>query len=1156
MKFVHLHNHSHYSLLDGLGKIPELVCRAKELGMEALALTDHGNMYGAIEFYEECINAGIKPIIGMEAYIAPHLMSEKRPKIDDQNSHLTLLATNLIGYKNLMFITSKAHLEGFYYKPRVDKQFLAEHHEGIIALSGCLNGEVAKAIQSGDKIRAEKLAREYQDIFGKDNFFLEVQDHPEMPLQSSVNADIFALSSATGIPTVATKDCHYIKKDDAEAQDLLLCIQMGKTVDDPTRMSMRDCDYSLTSPDEMGAAFLDHPEAVENTWKIAERCDLKLELNKWNFPVFPELGGQDADDFLHEAAVTGLGEKFGQIDKEALSRLDYELDIIKKKGYATYFLVVADYVNWARRQGIIATTRGSAAGSLVSYAIGVTTVNPLEYKLPFERFLNPYRPSPPDIDVDFADNRRDEVLRYVIDRYGSDKVAQICTFGTMAARGSVRDVARALGYPYAFGDRLAKLVPFGSQGFPMTLVRAIEETPELAEAYKNEPDIKKVIDLARKLEGCSRHISVHAAGVVISPKPLTEFTPLQKETGGESLITQYEMNSVEKAGVLKMDFLGIRNLSILGHSVELVKKTKSAVIDLLKLPLDDVKSFNLLAAGDTIGLFQLNGSGMTRYLKELKPSSIFDIMAMVALYRPGPIESIPEYIRRKHNPRLVKYLDPRMKEILSTSYGIITFQDDVLLIAIHLAGYSWEEADKLRKAIGKKIPEEMMKQKEKFIAGCIKNGMADATSRELWGLIEPFAAYGFNKAHAASYAMVAYQTAYMKANFPAEFMTSVMTAEEGDLEKVAEAVSECKRMGIQVLPPDINESDANFTYIDDTHIRFGLLGIKNLGSDVVEALKVERTRGGRFLSLQDFATRLGTKYFNKRSLEAMIKSGATDSLEERNILLANLAEVQNYNKDKQKAVEGGQANLFADTPGAGDFNLKLKRVPPASKDDLLAWEKELLGLYITEHPFARYSHLVSGRVTPILELKSLQKGAECAIGGIVSSSKKILTKKNETMSFVKIEDETGSVEVIVFPRIYAKSLELWQEGKPVFISGKLSEKDEELRFIAESVESLLSGVVLQNAVNVQVNEAPPVPRALPAAMMVKIKEMSDPHFFEDLRRVLIRYPGDRQVVLLFPQGAEARKVETDYRVADTEELRRALEQLAGTGSVSTQVNHV
>lgn len=1143
MKFVHLHTHSHYSLLDGLGKIPELVSRAKELGMEALAITDHGNMYGAIEFYEECVKKGIKPIIGMEAYLAFERMGDKRPKIDSQYYHLTLLAKNMEGYRNLMLLSSKSYLEGFYYKPRIDKELLAAHHDGIIALSGCLHSEISKAIQSEDMAKAERLAREYSGLFGEGNFYLEVQDHSEIPLQMSVNEKLFELSARTGIPTAATKDCHYIHKDDAEAQDLMLCIQMGKTVDDPTRLSMRDTDYSLSSPEDMFRAFPNHPEAVSNTFEIAEKCSLKLELNKWNFPVFEETVGKDPNDYLREKAYKGL-EALGALTDEAKARLEYEMDIIAKKGYSTYFLVVADYVIWARNNGIIATTRGSAAGALVSFAIGITTVNPLDYKLPFERFLNPYRPSPPDIDVDFADNKRDEVYKYVVGKYGRDKVAQICTFGTMAARGAVRDVARALGYPYSFGDRVAKNVPMGSQGFPMTLHRALKESAELGEMYKAEADTKRVIDLAMKLEGCARHVSVHAAGVVISPTPLTDFTPLQLETGGENLITQYEMNTVEKAGVLKMDFLGIRNLSILGRAVELVRKTKGAQIDLLHLPLDDKKTFELLTRGDTIGLFQLNGAGMTRYLKELRPSSIFDIMAMVALYRPGPIESIPEYIRRKHNPRLVKYILPQMKDILDTSYGIITYQDDVLLIAINIAGYNWEEADKFRKAIGKKIPEEMAKQKEKFRVGCLKNGVKEEIATELWALIEPFAAYGFNKAHAASYAMVAYQTAYMKANFPAEFMTAVMIAEEGDLEKIAEAVAECRRMGIEVLPPDINQSNENFTYIDDTHIRFGFMAIKNLGADVTSALVSERAAAGEFKSLADFATRLPTKYFNKRSLEALIKSGALDSLGERNILLANLNDIQEYNKDIQRSHENGQVNLFSLSPALGGSGLTLRHVPPSDKQERLAWEKELLGLYVTEHPFSEYSEMALGRgATKISELKGLSKGSECRIGGIVASAKRILTKKNETMLFAKIEDETGNVEAIIFPRVYSANSALWNEGEKLFITGKMSEKEEELRFIADRAEKLnLGDKSWQKRESGKSGE-------LPAAMLVKIEEMTDPHFFEDLRRLLMRFPGDRQVVLIFPAGAAAKKMETDFRVADTPELRTAIEQLAGSGSV-------
>ncbi|TAL19940.1 DNA polymerase III subunit alpha, partial [Patescibacteria group bacterium] len=650
-RFVHLHVHSHYSLLDGLAKIPDLVRRAKELGMDALALTDHGNMFGAIEFYKECRKQGIKPIIGIEAYIAPHGMRDRRPRIDDRANHLTLLAQNLAGYKNLLKITTAAHLEGFYYKPRVDKEFLRRHADGLLALSGCMSGEVNRALEAGEREKAAASCHEFQEIFGEENFFLEVQAHSDLPLTVDLNEKIFALSAQTGIPCVATKDCHYILPEDREAQDLLLCIGANKTVDDPTRLTMRDVDYSLASPEQMAAEFPDRPEVLETSAAIADRSELTIELGQWNFPRVDLPAGKTVGEELRERALSGLEQKLGSaVTPEVLERLQYEFSIIEKKGFAPYFLTVADYTLWARRQGIISTTRGSAAGSLVSYAIGIVTVNPLDYQLPFERFLNPSRPSPPDIDMDFADNRRDEVIRYVTEKYGADKVAQICTFGTMMARGAVRDIARALGQPYSFGDRIAKLIPMGSQGFPMTIARAKEESAELKAAYAVEPEVRRLLDLAEKIEGSARHVSVHAAGVVIAPTPLTDYLPLAREPGGEKIITQYDMHAAEAAGLLKMDFLGIRNLSILGSARELIEKRRGVRVNLDALPLDDKKTYALLARGETMGVFQLGGAGMTRYLTELEPATIFDIMAMVALYRPGPIDSIPEYIRRKKNP--------------------------------------------------------------------------------------------------------------------------------------------------------------------------------------------------------------------------------------------------------------------------------------------------------------------------------------------------------------------------------------------------------------------------------------------------------------------------------------------------------------------------
>ncbi|OGL72795.1 DNA polymerase III subunit alpha [Candidatus Uhrbacteria bacterium RIFCSPHIGHO2_02_FULL_57_19] len=1153
-RFVHLHVHSHYSLLDGLGKIPELVARAKELGMDALALTDHGALYGALEFYQECQKQGIKPIIGMEAYIAPNGMTEKRARVDEHSCHLTLLAQTVEGYKNLIQITTAAHLEGFYYKPRVDKEFLRKHSAGIIALSGCLNGEISRALQAGDEEKANRLLAEYRDIFGAENFYIEVQDHGEMPEQRERNAQLVALARTTGTPIVATKDCHYIHPEDAEAQDILLAIQTGKHTTDPTRLSMLGVNYSLTSPDEMSAAFADIPEAVENSVKIAERCVFTLELGKWNFPPVDIPEGKTASGVLRERAEIGLRTRYGEHPtEEARTRLEYELGIIETKGYAPYFLAVADAINWAKQQGIITTTRGSAAGSLVSYSIGITTVDPLFFKLPFERFLNPFRPSPPDIDMDYADNRRDEVIAYVTEKYGRDRVAQICTFGTMLARAAVRDVARALGLPYSVGDRIAKLIPMGSQGFPMTLARALETTPELRDLLDSDSEARRVLDLAARIEGCVRHISVHAAGVVIGPRPLVEFTPLQRDPGGESIITQYEMYSVEAAGLLKMDFLGIRNLSILGRAVEIARATKGAEVNLERLPLGDQKTFDLLARGATVGLFQLGGSGMTRYLVELRPSSIHDIMAMVALYRPGPIESIPEYIRRKHNPKLVRVLDPRMKPILEQSYGIITYQDDVLLIAIELAGYTWEEADKLRKAIGKKIPKEMAAQKEKFIGGCVAGGMIEEKAQELWGLIETFAAYGFNKAHAASYGMVAYQTAYMKANFPAEYMTAVLSAESGDLEKVAEAVAECKKMGIEVLPPEVNESRQDFTMVDDRHIRFGLNAVKNLGTDVVKAIIGERKERGQFHDLSDFLGRVQARSFNKKSLESLIMSGAMDSMGERSALLWNIDDLLAANREMAARRASGQSSLFGGGDSVGP--LCLRPTSPATKRDKLAWEKELLGLYVTEHPFAEIARALPGALTPLSELGAASKGSVVTSGGVISEVKAVTTKAGERMAFLRLADETATVETIVFPRLFASCAADLREDTCVLVVGKRSEKDEDVRYLADrivpvtpdSAREALSVLIGEIRANLPAGQAGPQnPPTTEKGVTIEVLGTLDENLSRELKVIFSSSPGPARVFLRLGPNGSGRMIETQFRISWTPEVQSRIAGAIGS----------
>ncbi len=1062
-KFVHLHTHSHYSLLDGLSKVENLVELAKKYKMPALALTDHGNMYGTIEFYKLAKKEGIKPIIGVEAYISERSRLDKEPNIDNKRYHLTLLAKNDEGYKNLIHLVTLSNLEGYYYKPRMDKEILRKYANGIICLSGCPGGELARALAKGDEEKAELIINEHLEIFGKENYFLEIMKScKSFPDYDKAREGLKKMSKKFDIPLVATFDSHYPCSGDNKAHETLLAIQTNSDVKDENKFSFGVDDYSFVSEKEAQEIFKDIPEAVENTLKVAEMCDVNIELGSWVFPDFKIEDGTDPDTKLTELAYLGIGEHGLTKTKEIEDRIEYELAIIKTKGYSKYFLVSSDLIHFAKTKGILTTTRGSAAGSLVSYLIGITTVNPLEYKLPFERFLNPFRPSPPDIDMDIADNRRDDMIEYAKQKYGADKVAQIGTFGTMMAKGAVRDVARALAYPYTIGDRISKMIPMGSQGMPMTIDHAIEIVPELKQAYEQEKDTKEIIDLAKKLEGCVRHISVHAAGVVISPKPLYEYTPVQFDPKGGKIITQYDMYSIEEAGLLKFDFLGIRNLAILGDAINLVKKFYNIDIDIEKIPLDDKKTFALLASGQTEGLFQLNGSGMTRYLKELKPTSIHDINAMVALYRPGPMDSIPEYIKRKHNPNLVKYLDPRMKKFLAESYGLIVYQDDLLFCALEMAGYNWEEADKFRKAVGKKIPAEMAKQYKKFTKGIVDNGQTPKFAEELWKLFEPFQAYGFNKAHAASYGKVAYQTAYMKANYPIEYMTAILTAESGDVEKISEIIEECKKMQIPVLPPDINESYGGFTVIRDQNIskeiRFGFYTIKNLGTEISDAIIAERKNppagGGKFKSISDFLDRIKHKNLNKKSMEALIKSGSMDAFGERGQLLFNLENMLAYNKENNKQAEN-QNSLFGGTSTISAPTFKLQTATPATQAEKLLWEKELLGLYISGHPLDRIKDKIEKRDMNIKKIiEEVGNGMPITIAGIIETSRQVITKKNERMAFLKISDFTGSIEAVAFPSVFQKSIEILVPEKCIALSGKVSLRNGEKSILIEAVKEV------------------------------------------------------------------------------------------------------
>ena len=1060
--FIHLHTHSHYSLLDGLSKTEEMVKLAKEYGMPALAVTDHGNMYGAIEFYKLCQKEGIKPIMGVEAYIANRTRFDKEPGVDNERYHLTLLAYNFTGYQNLIKLVTKANLEGYYYKPRMDKDLLREYHEGIICLSGCFGGELSRKLYNKGYEEGKAVALEYQEIFGKENYYIEVMRKPEIEGHTKTENDLIRLSKELGIPMAATQDSHYLRKDDRKAHDTLLKIQTGHMEGKQMKF---DCEADFISTDEAYTMFADIPEAVENTSKIAMRCEIDITIGKFIFPEFVIDDGKNADEKLEELCHIGIKRRGLEGRADILERLNYELGIVKFKGYAAYFLVVEDLIRFATENNIYTNIRGSVAGSMTTYLLGITKVDPLEYNIPFERFLNPERPSAPDIDMDFSDTRREEVLEYTKRKYGSTHVAQIGTFGTMMARGAVRDVARALGHPYALGDQVSKLIPMGSQGFPMSIERAFDLSPDLKTLHDGSADVQEIIALAKKLEGCVRHVSVHAAGVVISPRPLDEYAPLQLDPKGGKLITQYDMYTVGEDGVglTKFDFLGIRNLTILRDAVEIVKRTQNIDVDIEAIPLDDKKTFEMLKRGETMGLFQLNGAGMTKYLKELKPTSIHDINAMVALYRPGPLDFIPEFIKRKHNPKLISYLDPALEHILEKTYGVLVYQDDLLMMAHDLAGYSWGEVDKFRKAVGKKIPAEMAKQKEKFIDGCVKHSnWAPAKAQEVWAWIEPFAAYGFNKAHSASYGRVAYQTAYMKANFPGEYMTAVLTAESGDVDEVAAIIHECKRMKIPVLPPDINESFKDFTVIKgetaaDDKIRFGLLTIKNLGAEIAEAIIAERIAHGKFTSLSDFLDRIKHKNLNKKSMEALIKSGAMDAMGERGQLVHNMDEALQYNRagNESNAAQDSLFSLFSAEEAAATLpSLRLKECPPATLQERLGWEKELLGLYVSGHPLEKYREQFEKNDQSIKTIKEFAEGKPVVVAGLIEELKIINTKNGDQMAFMRIADFTDSVEVVVFPRTYTEGKATLIPEACIAIKGKVSQRNGEFSLIAEAFKTL------------------------------------------------------------------------------------------------------
>ncbi len=1053
-RFIHLHTHSHYSFLQALPKVDELVEKARKEGMDALALTDAGNMHGAIEFYKAAINAGIKPILGVDAYLAPRSRHEKDSGIDAKRSRIVLLAENNGGYKNLLALVTKSWTEGFLERPRMDKELLRTHSRGLIALLPSFAGDVAQLLRAGDPNGAAAALAEFKNILGAENVFLEITHHPKVAGHEMLMRKIIALARESGTPLVAQNDVYYLEPGDREATEIMRRIQQGG------RGRNEDEDFSFISEKTADTFFKDTPEAIDNSRAIADRCTVSFELGKWTFPAVPVSPGfKNHDEELRAKAYAGIAARTLKETKEVTDRIEYELNIIIGKGFAVYYLIVADLLAFARSQGILTTTRGSAAGSLVAYLTGITNVDPLFYKLPFERFLNPERPKAPDIDMDIADDRRDDMIAYTKRKYGEDHVAQIGTFGTMMARAAVRDVARALGHSYTTGDRIAKLIPIGSQGFPMTIDRALELEPDLKTLYDEDDDTRETIDLAKRIEGCVRHVGVHAAGVVVAPTPLIEWTPIQPDPKGTGkLITQYDMYSITDeyggVGLLKFDFLGIKNLAILADAVRRVEETRGIKINIENVPIDDTTTYQMLARGETEGTFQLNGSGMTRWLKELKPSTIHDINAMVALYRPGPMETIPSYVERKHNPKLIHYLDPRMKEYLDTSYGLLVYQDDVLLTAIKLGGYSWLEADALRKAMGKKIPKVMQAEKEKLTRGFMEYGkLSKQLAEKLWELIEPFAAYGFNKAHAASYGKVAYQTAYMKANYPVEYLAALLTADSGDTEQISIFVGEAKRMGVKVLPPDVNESGSDFTVVEKQKdsVRFGLSSIKNFGEGISEAIILERKTNGPFKTLSGFLSRVGSKNLNRKSLESLIKCGALDSLGARGTLLEHIETILAFHREATAtAPQDSLFGAFATSP-----ELSLPAGKPVSLIDKLAWEKELLGIYVSGHPLDAHEAIVKKSKLSIAKIKEeRQSGMLIILPVLVTLVRTILTKSGEKMAFITVEDTTGPIEAVVFPKLFKQHAGAIIPGACLLVKGKVSVRNGELSLAIEELKPL------------------------------------------------------------------------------------------------------
>ncbi len=1141
--FVHLHVHTEYSLLDGFCRIKQAVARAAEVGQTALAITDHGVMYGAVEFYRAAKAAGIKPIIGCEVYVAERTRHDRVHEFDSNSHHLVLLCKNEVGYKNLIKLVSAGFTEGFYIKPRVDLELLRSHSEGLICLSACLGGEIPKLLVASNYEGAKRVALEYEAIFGEGNYYLELQDHG-IAEQQAVNAGLERISFETGIPLVCTNDAHYVSREDAPLQDILMCIQTGKTLDEPNRMRFESDEFYLKSGDEMAALFPNTPQALENTVKIAEQCNFDFEFGHYHLPIFelPE-GETDAFEYLCSQCEKGLYKRYGEPTHEQRERLAYELGVISSMGFVDYFLIVADFIGYAKRNGIpVGPGRGSGAASIVAYCLEITDIDPLKYDLYFERFLNPERVSMPDFDVDFCPNRRQEVIDYVISKYGADHVAQIVTFGTLLARGAIRDVARVMGMTYAEADVVAKLIPMS---LGMTIETALKQSKQLKELYDGDERMRKLIDTAQALEGTPRNAGTHAAGVVITRDPVSSYVPLAKND--DSTVCQYTMVPLEQLGLLKMDFLGLRNLTVIDDAAQLVRRTDPD-FDIYTADDSDEATYKMLAAGDTLGVFQLESGGMTSVCMQLKPKSIEEITALVALYRPGPMDSIPAYLAGAANPKKVRYKHPLLEPILSVTYGVAVYQEQVMEIFRRLAGYSLGRADEVRRAMSKKKHDVLEAERENFIhgnaeagiVGCVANGVPEAVARELFDDMQSFASYAFNKAHAACYAVVAFRTAYLKCHHKKEYMAALLTSVLGSTAKIGEYIGECKRMGINVLPPDINESDDGFT-VSGENIRFGLVAVKNIGRKFILDVMDERAKNGRFTSFQSFCERMasGDGDMNRRAVESLIKCGALDSLGTRNAMLTVCGPIlENIAAARSKTMEG-QIDLFGmaseDGGAAAPAETPLPDVPEFSRAQLIAMEKEVTGMYLSGHPMDDYRDRLKGVRTAgigrIVASMAEEDGAfadeqEVTVAGVISNFRTKATRAGATMAYANIEDDSGSAELIIFPNTLDRYSSYIRDDEPVLITGRISARDErDAQIIVERAE-LLSEAKLKPAPN--------------ATIYLKIAREDSPHT-RKVRPMLTMFPGDgARVVIYFEDTGRRQGIACEPNDRLLERLRELL----------------